>query len=220
MQQQGINILPYDLHPPPPDKCWTKVWSGNPSILKTKKQIFPSDSVLFLCYPDEGCSVGLECLSNILETSSDSRDTYCQYIIHVGELIHTGCASGSPQAPWGRSSSPDFQVDSFISSYPLSRDHQVKLSEHYHCVLVHPLLSFPFSRDFLTVWKRTVTINMKEEDRQRDAEEGGEGEEESDDDEWADIPITERLFNQSQTITTPAYRHLLETNRPPISSSP
>lgn len=32
------------------------------------------------------------------------------FIIHVGELIHTGCASGAPQSPWGRSSAPDFQV--------------------------------------------------------------------------------------------------------------
>jgi hypothetical protein len=98
----------------------------------------------------------------------------------------------------------------------------VKLSEFYHCVLVHPLLSFPFSRDFLTVWKRTVTINMKgqEQHQQQDAEEEGEGggeESDEEDDEWADIPASERLFNQSQTIVTPAYRHLLSIE---TSSSP
>ena len=107
MQQEGISIQPYDLNPPL--KCWTTVKKGNPTILQRKKEKFPANISLFLCYPDEGSSVGLECLNNILE-STNSNESYCQYIIHVGELIHTGCSSGSPQAPWGRSSSPDFQV--------------------------------------------------------------------------------------------------------------
>jgi hypothetical protein len=109
MQQQGINISPYDIQPP--SECWTKVKHGDPSILIKKRKKFAPNSALFLCYPDEGASVGIECLSNILDsTAGDPHDPFCQYIIHVGELIHTGCASGSPQAPWGRSSSPDFQV--------------------------------------------------------------------------------------------------------------
>jgi hypothetical protein len=72
-------------------------------------------------------------------------------------------------------------------------------------VLVHPLLSFPFSRDFLTVWKRTVTISMKEPRGEEEQEtEGGE----EDEDEWADIPSTERLFDHEKTVTTAAYQHL------------
>jgi hypothetical protein len=110
MQQQGIDISPYDIAPPAAGQGWTKVKHGDPSILLTKRKKFAPNPALFLCYPDEGASMGIECLSNILDSTTDSEDPFCQYIIHVGELIHTGCASGSPQAPWGRSSSPDFQV--------------------------------------------------------------------------------------------------------------
>jgi hypothetical protein len=141
LQQQGVDITPYDIHPFPPPSAssdggieeeeekniaWTTVRKGDPSILlqnnnskKNKKKKDRAESAssssspaLFLCYPDEGSSVGIECLNNILTTAPDSRDPFCRYLIHVGELIHTGCASGSPQAPWGRSSSPDFQVTS------------------------------------------------------------------------------------------------------------
>jgi hypothetical protein len=57
----------------------------------------------------------------------------------------------------------------------------------------------------LTVWKRTVTISMREP-------RGGEGEREVEDeeDEWADIPTTERLFDDERTIATAAYRHLAD----------
>jgi hypothetical protein len=41
---------------------------------------------------------------------------------------------------------------------------------------------------------------------------GGEGEREVEDeeDEWADIPTTERLFDDERTIATAAYRHLAD----------
>jgi hypothetical protein len=65
----------------------------------------------------------------------------------VSELLTTGCASGAPKAPWGRTSSPEFQE---------------RLYKNYHCVFSLPLESSPFSRDFITVWKRTVMFNASD----------------------------------------------------------
>ena len=67
-----------------------------------------------------------------------------QYVIHVGELLTTGGTLSFPQAPWGRTSSSDFQVT---------------LSEQFHCILSASLPRFPFSRDHITVWKRTKWIH-------------------------------------------------------------
>ena len=77
----------------------------------------------------------------------------------------------------------------------------MKLSEAYHCIFILPLLSFPFSRDFLTIWKRTKMINMKEEEEENDNE---------DDDEWANISENERIFNSERIFVAKEYEHLLE----------
>jgi hypothetical protein len=156
---------------------------------------------LFLCYPDQGSEVGLPSL-DAFQTLTDEHNNCGQgweireeeasgvsstskecaagvgvgvgggFIVHVGELLVTGCISGAPQAPWGRTSSADFQQ---------------RLYSDYHCVLTLPLVSFPFSRDFLTVWKRTVMFdaqNMEFDDDNDGDEDSGdeedEGEEESD----------------------------------------
>lgn len=52
----------------------------------------------------------------------------------------TGTLTGGEQRPWGRTSVSDFQV---------------ALAERFHCILCVPIPSFPFSQDYLTVWKRT-----------------------------------------------------------------
>ena len=58
------------------------------------------------------------------------------YVVHIGELLYTnGSFCGPPQSSWGKTSSADF-----------------------HCVLIKKLPSFPFSNDYLTVWKRTSFI--------------------------------------------------------------
>jgi hypothetical protein len=109
----------------------------------------------------------------------------------------------------------------------------VKLSEQFHMVLALPLTSFPFGRDFLTVWKRTRVISMagveidgeeeegegeggdqpdgnsQEEDESEGKGEGGESDEEEDgDDEWADICFDERMFGKS-TVAAPAFAYLV-----------
>jgi hypothetical protein len=95
---------------------FSKVLKGDPSLLSSKYKKL-QHRTLFLCYPDEGCAMAGSCLENIdmaLASRNPARDPTSRllgdFIIHVGELIHTGCASGAPQAPWGRSSAPDFQV--------------------------------------------------------------------------------------------------------------
>lgn len=139
MRQQGIEITPYDIEPQ--SKSWTNVKKGDPSVLVSNRKKLPSNSTLFLCYPDEGSSVGIECLTNIVE-STDALDPFCQYIVHVGELIHTGCASGSPQAPWGRSSSPDFQASSI---YDLPVAHFVSSLRSNSVNTTTAFSSIPFS---------------------------------------------------------------------------
>ena len=102
------------------------------------------------------------------------------YVIHIGELISTGQLS-SPQAPWGRTSSADFQIS---------------LMTDFHCVLVYELPAFPFSRDCITVWKRTEFVRGKES-IDKDLGHGGDGDinrdDESEDDEEFDGDAEERL---------------------------
>jgi hypothetical protein len=53
------------------------------------------------------------------------------------------------QAPWGRSTASDFQVN---------------LAERFHNVLTAKLSGFPFGKDYITVWKRTRYVELNEED--------------------------------------------------------
>ena len=136
-----------------------------------------------------------------------------QYVIHVGELLATGGTLSFPQAPWGRTSSSDFQV---------------ALSEEFHCILSASLPRFPFSRDYITVWKRTKWIHgmtyliiiilctsyvsyyillhlrylilpyMIGKDHAITGD---------DEDLWAQIPVNERI---DYTIAAPCVAHLLE----------
>lgn len=122
---------------------WTEVLHGDPSLLlssksnkKTKDNTQPSlnNRTLFLCYPDEAESMAATCLENYQG----------EYIVHVGEMISTGTVMGPPVAPFGRTSSADFQVS---------------LAEQFHCILVAKLsVTYPISRDCISVWKRTKFV--------------------------------------------------------------
>lgn len=94
---------------------------------------------LFLCYPDEQEAIAAPCLENFQG----------EYIIHVGELITgAGTLFGYPQAPFGRTSSSEFQVD---------------LAETFHCLLVANLQNrWPYSKDCISVWKRTNFVSGKD----------------------------------------------------------
>lgn len=128
-----------------------------------------SDRNLFLCYPDEDRELAWQCLKYFTG----------EYIIHVGELISTATLSGGEQAPFGRTTTSSFQVELMAS---------------FHCLLTLSLPGFPFSRDCLTVWKRTKWVT------------GRSGE---DDDCWADIPPDEIL---PHTRACPQLQFLLSNN--------
>jgi hypothetical protein len=71
------------------------------------------------------------------------------YVIHVGELSISGTILGVPTAPFGRTSSADFQVT---------------LAETFHPLLIAELVDrFPYSRDCISVWKRTEFIKGRDD---------------------------------------------------------
>eukprot|EP01041_Mallomonas_annulata_P004312 gene4312-8574_t len=191
LQEKGVDILPYDQYVP--ENAWTKIYRGGPEILSKSKI---QNRNLFLCYPDEATNLGIECLKYFNG----------QYIIHVGELIHTSTFNGSAQSPWGRTTSSEFQV--FLSKY-------------FHCLLQVRITSFPFSNDHITVWKRSRRVsgdtdnddivNNSNSIDEINADIAGDAEEEhqggtvevEDTDIWRDIPVDERL---------PDYVGIAETN--------
>jgi hypothetical protein len=103
---------------------------GGPSISKQH-----GDRTLFLCYPDEkGEGMGAECLENFLGT----------HVIHVGEkFLDSNFASD--QAPYGRSSSSEFQQ---------------RLASEFHCLLKVELPNWLHARDSISVWKRSQTSTI------------------------------------------------------------
>lgn len=145
-----------------------EVLKGGPEILSKPEY---ANRALFLCYPDEGESIAIQCLESFQG----------QYIIHVGELMFTGgTILGPPSAPFGRTSSAEFQVS---------------LAEGFHCVLVQHLQHrSPFSRDCLTVWKRTeyVVVEDEEDENEEEADEDDEEEEEEEEEEEIPEPPTKR----------------------------
>ena len=115
---------------------------------------------LFLCFPDEdvnpsdpsGPPLGVECLSNYSG----------EYVIHVGELF--GETVSHDQAPFGRSSSMEFQCH---------------LAKDFHCILKAGLPRWPHEGQTISVWKRTTICDIHFGDDEDDSgeEEVGEGEE-------------------------------------------
>ena len=144
------------------------------------------DRSLFLCYCDEEISndangnddgsnspssMGSQCLAHFC------GDT----IIHVGELF--GDNLSLDQAPWGRSSSPDFQE---------------QVAAQFHCILKAQLTNWLHVRDTISVWKRTQTSTIVFQ---------GESEEDADEeDEYKHIPSDEIL---PIDIAAPCVKHLL-----------
>jgi len=152
-------------------KTWSEVLRGGPEVLLEEKY---HQHTLFLCYPDEQESMAITCLENYSG----------EYIIHVGELLSTGATLSYPQAPWGRTSSPEFQI---------------ALAEEFHCVLTASIPRFPFSHDCISVWKRTEWVRGKEYAMGSTKE--------SDTDMWASIPVDERMPTDN---SAPFLSHLLK----------
>ena len=168
------------------------VRKGGPDVLTRH-----SDRTLFLCYPDEG-HIGTDGADE--ESREDTVMAFSMaaqclqyykgaYVIHVGELLATGsCLAQNDQAPWGRSSSAEFQE---------------RLATEFHCVLCLELPNWLHTRDRLTVWKRskttTIVFAADEDDDDDDSDEEVE---------YRHIPVEERL---PVNLAAPYLQHLLET---------
>lgn len=215
MKQVGIDVVCYEKFPSSGGKfssasCSSKtnrkrrksnsdihVNKGGPEVLS-----YPQNKcrTLFLCYPDEEEQLSSgSARQNITGTpSSCSMAKACldiyrgAYIIHVGELYGDSISLDSEQAPWGRSSSWEFQLE---------------LTKTFHCVLKCSLKSsWLHVRDYISVWKRTTVICTiafaAGDDGECSDENGGDVEEV----QYRHIPSDERL---PLDIAAPFIQHLL-----------
>lgn len=137
LEKRGADIICYDKYGTDQQgDFWTVVQQGGPEVL-----LEPSIASrnLFLCFPDEEESIAIVSLEKFKG----------EYVIHVGELLAGNGTCGSvPQAPWGRTSSAEFQI---------------ALASSFHCLYVAKLEArLPFARDCITVWRRTKFVVGRE----------------------------------------------------------
>ena len=168
---------------------------GGPEALSGEDDIKDSGRTLFLCYPDEEDFQPEEEEDEDEDTPPMSMAAACleqftgNTIIHVGELY--GDTLSLDQAPFGRSSSSEFQQ---------------RLSAEYHCILKMKLENnWLHVRDTLSVWKRSETCCMAfgddEDDDDDDDDEDG-----TDEMEYKYIPPEEVL---PVDVAAPCVAHLL-----------
>jgi len=157
-----------------------EIHSGGPKALKLKNMY---KRALFLCYPDEDVME-----DDTRDDSAQSMGAAClehykgNTVIHVGELY--GDTPSMDQAPWGRSSGPEFQQ---------------RLASEYHCILRAKLNNWLHVNDTISVWKRTELCSI--------VFQGDEGDDESDDEvEYRHIPEDQRLPTD---VAAPCVKHLL-----------
>jgi hypothetical protein len=207
MKQAGIDVTGYDTNPgeggtiaaSSSSKQQTDftVQAGGPQVLSLPEN---AKHALFLCYPDESDEVVMP-QSDAGDDEDDqdgnsagvpiSMGAAClgyfqgDYVIHVGELFSEANLS-MEQAPWGRSSSPEFQQ---------------QLAAEYHCLLRVALPNWLHVRDSLSVWKRSETCTIvfaADEEEESDAED--------EEVQYRHIPVKERLPTNA---VAPCLAHLL-----------
>eukprot|EP00980_Cylindrotheca_fusiformis_P010846 scaffold2462_cov127-Cylindrotheca_fusiformis.AAC.3 len=188
MKREGIDVVAYDMHVETGGKIKHEnttsrgyqkkepsiIRKGGPSSLKHH-----ADRSLFLCYPDEeGEGMGAECLEHFKGT----------HVIHVGETF-LDSNFASDQAPYGRSSSSQFQE---------------RLASEFHCIVKVELPNWVHVRDSISVWKRSQTSTI--------VFAADSDEEDGDDEEieYRHIPCSERL---PMNIAAPCCEHLLPANK-------
>lgn len=158
-----------------------RVKRGGPEILA---EINP-ERTLFLCYPDENDAINNETGETVSMAAACLEHFLGEHIVHVGELAISAANLSLDQAPWGRSSSPEFQE---------------RLLSEYHCLLRVSLQNWLHTTDSLTVWKRSVTTTIVFEAEDDD-------EDKSDEEvEYRHIPVDERL---PVDVAAPCLQHLL-----------
>ena len=193
MVQHGIDVVGFDRAPDRGGQIGEKtttpsaghfaVRKGGPEVLAKH-----SDRTLFLCYPDEDDYVDpdydVEEDGPPMSTGAQCLQHYeGDHVIHVGELFLDATLS-IDQAPWGRSSSPEFQQ---------------MLAAEFHCILHVRLPSWLHTKDSLSVWKRSekCSIVFAADDEDDEDEEF----------EYRHIPIDEQL---PIDIAAPCLQHLLK----------
>jgi len=173
LSEMDVNVVAFDRTVY--DRRWFDVQLGGPDVLS--RSVADGRS-LFLCYPDESNNLGLKCLKHFRG----------EVVVHVGELVTTGTLSGYPQAPFGRTTSSEFTVE---------------LLESFHCVLSASIPRFPFSKDCITVWKRTRFVEGRKDEQSPLVARCIAG---PDSNWWVSIPVDERL---SEERAAPSTQHLL-----------
>lgn len=187
---------------------------GGPGILSSK-ELQKSGRTLFLCYPDE--EEGEETAAPMDryhdEDGEDEESPSMpasmgwqslhhytgEYVVHVGETFLDANFS-MEQAPWGRSSAPEFQQ---------------RLASEYHCLLKVELPNWLHTRDSISVWKRSIISTIVFAADEDDEDDGGQEDEEV---EYRHIPRNERL---PMNIAAPCLAHLLpESSQSPSHQTP
>ena len=190
------------------------VRKGGPQIL-LEEDIIKSNRTLMLCYPDEDEDDNDNDNDNDNENENDNENLekiqdefspsslgikcleYFQgdYIIHIGELFADTLSM--EQAPWGRSSSAQFQE---------------RLAGEYHCLLRASIPNWLHVRDTISVWKRSqrCSIVFQGNEESNDSHKDNNEDINEDEDEEVDykhIPVAERL---PVDIAAPCVEHLLQ----------
>jgi hypothetical protein len=124
------------------------VQEGGPEVLLRPEL---KSRTLFLCYPDEEDEEDVEETTDSEGQPPLSFGWQClnaykgMYVIHVGELAFLDSSLNLDQAPWGRSSSPEFQQ---------------RLASEFHCIAKIQLPNWLHVRDSISVWKRSELCEM------------------------------------------------------------
>jgi hypothetical protein len=195
MEQAGLDVVAYDFDPKSGGKMnevgekrkrhvsALRVRKGGPEVLRQE-----SGRTLFLCYPDEDDEASTE-MEEPLSMGAACLEHYTgEYVIHVGEVY--GDTLAMNQAPWGRSSSPEFQQ---------------RLTSEFHCILKASLSNWLHVWDTISVWKRTETCSIV-----FTAGEDAEGEDEET--EYRYVPEAERIPTD---VAAPCLLHLLHVEDNP-----
>jgi len=153
LRERGVTITTYDREVDADCKAagipatpFTKIEKGGPEMLS----LFPS-ATLLLIYPDdyEQPTENSDLTLSMASLQNYTGDT----VIHVGEWLGStltlsmeGQESPDNVYPWGRSTSPDFQI---------------VMEASFHRVLQVPLPNWGSVRNCLTVWKRTTSVVLE-----------------------------------------------------------
>jgi hypothetical protein len=205
MKGAGIDVIGYDVRPLVGGKIQNQSQEGpempsNFKILNAGPEVLAKQHLknrtLFLCYPDEDVyNKESKKAGDIEDDDSDqpqSLGSACleyfqgKHIIHVGELY--GETLSVDQAPWGRSSGPDFQQ---------------RLATEFHCILRAQLTNWLHVRDTISVWRRSETTSIVFD---------ADGDDEEEEVEYRHIPKDEVL---PVDLAAPCMLHLLENKTSP-----